>query len=111
MFGSFSKGLQNSGSDVDIAVFLKGGRRRRLYESGLSLEIEGALENKREADVRVLNGQPLAFAFQVVKYGKRIFTRDRRLAVNYEASLFCRYFDFQPVLKAYDRAQSRRILA
>ena len=112
LYGSFAKGLENRESDIDIAVFLRDVRplQNPLYESRLALEIEKVVK-KREVDVKVLNGQSVLFAYQVLKYGKRIMENDRRLAVRFEAAVFTRYFDFKPFMDAYDRAQARRLLA
>jgi len=113
LYGSFAKGLQSSKSDIDIAVYLsdESPMKDPMYESALAIEIESKIKGRREIDVRVLNRQPVFFAYQVVKYGKRIFTRHRKLAVGFEAAAFDRYFDFKPFMDAYDRALERRLLA
>jgi len=113
LYGSVARGSENKESDVDIAVFLKYSKalNNPMYESSLALELEKELKNKKEVDVRILNDKPIVFIYQVLKYGKRIFTRDNKSAVNFEVAALDKYFDFKPFVEAYNRAQSRRLLS
>ena len=98
LFGSFV--TEGPFSDIDLGVFTIPELNRSLsYE----LNLEGKLERvvKYLVDVRVLNGAPLSFCFNVIRYGKLIVDRNRNLRTDFESRILRQYFDFAPFRRRY----------
>ena len=110
LFGSYAMGLETPRSDVDIAVLLSEVPERPL-EYYLRLERELAKVLERDVDLVFLNDAPPLLRYQVIKYGKLLFSRDERVRVMFEAKSLCEYLDFSRVLKRYDECFVKRILA
>lgn len=80
--------------------------KKPFYESEIALEIERAIG--RNVDVRVVNGAPIRFINQVLKYGKLIFAKDDKQRVKFETMAIDKYLDFKPFLSEYDRMRNKR---
>lgn len=111
IYGSFARGEQRRDSDVDIGVFLKENTKRgKFYEVELSLEIERDAGMKNVEAV-ILNGKPLRFLNQVLRYGKLIFSNNERERVKFVTFITKSYIDFKPYYKEYDEMRERRLRA
>ena len=110
LFGSYARGLETPRSDVDIAVLLSEVPERPL-EYYLHLEHELAKVLEMDVDLVFLNDAPPLLKYQVIKYGKLLFSRDERVRVMFEAKSLCEYLDFSRVLRRYDECFMKRILA
>jgi len=110
LFGSYARGLETPRSDVDIAVLLSEVPERPL-EYYMSLELRLAEAFGRDVDLVFLNDAPPLLKYQVIKYGRLLFSRDERVRVMFEAKSLCEYLDFSRALKRYDECFMRRILA
>ena len=110
LFGSYARGLETPRSDVDIAVLLSEVPERPL-EYYLHLERELAKVLEMDVDLVFLNDAPPLLKYQVIKYGRLLFSRDERVRVMFEAKSLCEYLDFSRVLRRYDECFMRRILA
>lgn len=111
LYGSFAKGTQRKGSDIDIGVVLKNpklGEKDPYLESKLALKIEKALRNGN-VEVRVLNNTSLRFLNQVLSYGKLVYSRNRKFTINFEMMARDNYFDFLPFLRYYDKLRGKRM--
>ncbi|MBE3111682.1 MAG: hypothetical protein IMZ54_02825 [Acidobacteria bacterium] len=99
VFGSFV-GDANF-SDIDIGVFVQG------IPQPASLNLELQLERQVEslvhvpADVRILNGAPPSFIFQIIKRSRRVVDKDPNLRAEFEGRILKEYFDFAPFRRRY----------
>ena len=109
LFGSYARGLETPRSDVDIAVLLSEVPERPL-EYYLHLERELAKVLEMDVDLVFLNEAPPLLKYQVIKYGRLLFSRDERVRVMFEAKSLCEYLDFSRVLRRYDECFMRRVL-
>jgi len=99
--GSF---LEKVFKDIDVAIFVD--ERRIPSFLRYELQMESLLKNavgKFTFDVRILNGAPLSFRYEVIKSGKLIMTKDEESRIDFETSTFSYYFDFAPFRDSYLR--------
>jgi len=97
LFGSYAKGKIKPLSDVDIAVILK----------DRSMEAEIASFSSRVLDVVPFHRLPLYIQFEVFKYGKVLFVKDREHFLELKKRVLRDYLEMSGT---YERI-SRRILA
>lgn len=110
LFGSHARGLETSKSDIDIAVLLSEVPDKALeYYLHLERRLAEVLEN--DIDLVFLNDAPPLLKYQVIKYGRLLFSKDERVRVMFEVKSLCEYLDFSRVLKRYDECFMRRVLA
>lgn len=88
-------------ADIDVAVYLN-----EMPESPLEYEIdlESLLQNcvvPYAVDVRVLNGAPLSFRYNVIKNGIPIIVRDDDRRADFQEATLAEYFDFAPYRSMY----------
>lgn len=103
IYGSMARGMTHKKSDVDIGIFLeKSFNPEPLYGEEIAEEIErsAGLQN---VEVVVLNGKPLRFLNQVLRYGKLVFSRAEKARVGFETYVTKAYIDFLPHYLEYDR--------
>lgn len=98
LYGSYAQGHERSWSDIDIALIVNPAFDSKNYLN-LEMEISNKLEEKInlpkiECDVRVFNNAPLNYKFQIVQYGKLIYSRNEIMRVNFETSVRDENFDF-----------------
>lgn len=91
--------------DVDVAVFLQ--PEVPAADDPIETAIELSLDVEKRigslpADVKILNGAPVAFRFAAVS-GRLIFSRDEDRRANFLASTWSEYFDFKPLADRYLR--------
>jgi predicted nucleotidyltransferase len=105
LFGSYATGKARPESDVDLAVLLSGTDDMERFERRLRLmgEVEEAL-GRRPADVVVLNDAPPLLAYQVLRYGRLIFERDRAARVEFEVRSGQVYTDLVPMRQFFREA-------
>ena len=97
--GSF---LERVFKDIDVAIFVD--ERRIPSFLRYELQMESLLNKavgKFTFDVRILNGAPLSFRYEVIKNGKLIMTKDEESRIEFETSTFGNYFDFAPFRDSY----------
>ena len=97
--GSF---LERVFKDIDVAIFVD--ERRIPSFLRYELQMESLLNEavgKFSFDVRILNGAPLSFRYEVIKGGKLIMTKDEESRIDFETSTFSNYFDFAPFRHRY----------
>jgi predicted nucleotidyltransferase len=98
LFGSFVTGA--SFSDLDVGLFMT-----EAPEQPLPLEID--LESRIEkatgipTDVRVLNGAPLSFCYNVIRHGKLVLDREPNLRAAFQGRVLKEYFDFSRFRRRY----------
>lgn len=86
--------------DIDVAIYLQSTPAEILP---MELDLEEKLYNlvQYPIDIRVLNGAPLSFRYNVIKYGKRLAVIDDDARCDFEEATVSSYFDFAPYRKMY----------
>lgn len=105
LYGSYAKGMEKVGSDIDIAVLLKEdaysknplGAVRSLQ--GIAMRIEKSI--KKEVDVRILNRSSLSFSYVVITTGIPIYMSSKTAFHNYQNKILGMFFDFKPFFERY----------
>ncbi|MFQ6071035.1 MAG: nucleotidyltransferase domain-containing protein [Candidatus Aminicenantales bacterium] len=95
IFGSYAKASTCSLSDIDIAVYVDEKiKEDRVFNLRLELIARVSKLLKREdIDLIILNGSDISLAFEVIYYGKLIFSRDELQRIRFEARVMSLYFD------------------
>ena len=110
LFGSSAKGKKTKESDIDIAVLLDGSWlhkkdiekfRKKYYEASPHFSL-------RRVDIVILNTAPVFLKYQVIKTGKILFDRNRKLRVGFTEKTINEYLDFKPILDVHLNAVARR---
>jgi len=99
IYGSF---LEGSFRDIDIGIFLDESRVPLTDQLDYSLDLldELSLLVDYPLDVRVINGAPVAFRYNVTR-GRLLFARDDKLLAQFIERTWDEYCDFQPVSEKY----------
>jgi predicted nucleotidyltransferase len=102
LFGSFAEA--DTFSDVDIGVLLSNPvTPAEALRLEMALEEAISSENRIPTDVRILNGAPVPFVYQVIRNSILILDKKPRQRAEFESRIFTRYFDFQPYRNRYLR--------
>lgn len=106
LFGSLAQGRATSRSDVDVAVLLTNVPGVLADEWDRRLRLMDALRRfaDREIDVVILNNAPLVLQDQVLRYGRRLYERDRAARVDFEVRAGQAYADAAPVFDFFTQA-------
>ncbi len=109
VFGSAATGITTKLSDVDIGIYTRD--EMPLLEMG---RIVVGLEKivKKKVDLTVLNDlfkRKPNFAFQVVKFGRLLFTRDKGVFVDFKRNVFLCYLDTKPLRDMMNASFDRRL--
>lgn len=112
LYGSAAKDTVHKDSDIDIGLLLnKGFKPDPLYTGKIAREIEKEVGSEREVDVRTLNDKPITFQHQVLKNGRRIFSRDEKTRIKFETRVYDRYLDYKPFFEQYNKIRRKRLIA
>lgn len=88
-------------NDIDLALYLKT-LPDSLLEYELNMEvILGYAVGRVPVDVRVMNGAPLSFQYNVLKEGIPIVVNEENERAEFQERTVKRYFDFAPFRKMY----------
>lgn len=108
LFGSYAKGNQITGSDIDIAILLSDLPQKMLqYYLHLVDDLSRVLGN--EIDLIILNTAPPLLKHQTIKHGKLVYCRDERARVQFEARAQDEYLDFSRAAKRYDECLVKQV--
>ncbi len=107
IFGSFIKGREHEGSDVDIAVYLKPERNileieEPVYytcEDKIWCDLERIL--KKEVDLIILNRAPVNICDMAVREGKPILVKDRKTFLRYMVAVSSLAVEYREFVKSY----------
>ncbi len=99
LFGSFVSDANFS--DIDIGVFVQGIPQPASLDFELQLEKQVGSLVHVPADVRILNGAPPSFIFQIIKRSCRVVDKDPSLRAEFEGRILKEYFDFAPFRRRY----------
>lgn len=112
LYGSTAKDTIHKDSDIDIGLLLnKEFESDPLYTVKIAREIEKEVGSDREVDVRILNDKPITFQHQVLKNGRRIFSRDEKTRIKFETRVYDRYLDYKPFFEQYNKIRRKRLIA
>ena len=101
LHGSFVK--KDAFHDIDVAIYLERMPASVLeYELQMETDLMEALR-KYIIDVRVLNGAPLSFKYNVIKDGIVLLSKDDDKRADFEEKTIVLYLDFLPYRKLYLR--------
>ncbi|CCJ37002.1 putative nucleotidyltransferase [Methanoculleus bourgensis MS2] len=109
VFGSFSQG---DFGDVDVAILVAGEPtpyQAMRFRARVERELERGFGYRFEADVKILNTAPVSFQYEVIKSGRRVFSRDNERRVRYEAGVLSLYLDYAETLDWFDRVLLTRV--
>ena len=110
LFGSYAKGRITPLSDVDVAVLLNDNIDPKVYfdiQTDLSDQLSSHLN--REVEVVILNRADLRLSYQVIRYGKIVFEKNRNMKANFERKALNIYFDLRPMFDFYEKELLERI--
>lgn len=117
IFGSFTKGREHEGSDIDIAIYLKPEHNMLEIEEPVYYksedEIWGDLERilKREVDLVILNRSPVNICDMAAREGLPILIKNRKTFLRYMiavSNLAVEYRDFVNDYWKIKNAHARR---
>ncbi len=95
VFGSFLDSTEFE--DIDVAVLTQeklSGYQSFKFSMKLARKLEQGIEPRVEFDVKVLNGCPTVFQYEVIKTGKIVFCRDEVRRIRYEETVLGEYLDY-----------------
>lgn len=90
MFGSTATGKYRNGSDIDIAIMVRGS-----IEGIERVQIETLLSNllKKDVDLIIFSDATPLLQHQILKYGHLVFESDPKERVRQEVAARCEYLD------------------
>ncbi len=99
IFGSAANGKETAESDIDIAVLINDRKKgRKTYESLKKTYYSASPKfSLRPIDIVVLNTAPPFLKHRIIKTGKVLFDRNRRLRVRFTANAIIEYLDYKPI--------------
>lgn len=101
LFGSQVRNIQTLQSDIDIAVLLSETPQKLLgYYLYLVNRLSKLLGNN--VDLIILNTSPPLLKFQVIKYGKVIYSQNEEVRIKFETKAQSEFLDFSIALARYD---------
>ncbi|MEW6740889.1 MAG: nucleotidyltransferase domain-containing protein [Nitrospirota bacterium] len=110
IFGSAANGKETAESDIDIAVLINDRKRgRKTYESLKKTYYSASPKfSLRPIDIVVLNTAPPFLKHRIIKTGKVLFDRNRRLRVRFTTQAIIEYLDFKPIEDFFAKAVAKR---
>lgn len=88
-------------SDIDVAIYLREVPDTILdYELDMEIALGNAVDGI-PVDVRILNGAPLSFRYNVVKSGVPLVVKDDDERAEFQERTVAHYFDFAPFRALY----------
>ncbi|HLC15695.1 MAG TPA: nucleotidyltransferase domain-containing protein [Thermodesulfovibrionia bacterium] len=103
LFGSFAKGKEKKGSDIDLAfLFDHSFYKHDAYQAFAEAQLMGAETGKKlfmVVDVNLLNNASIIFAYEVVSTGLCIYERNRDERISFEVLTRSKFYDFYPFIK------------
>lgn len=106
LYGSVAEGRTHALSDLDLGLLL---RPELTKQEIWRLEDRWSALWPETVDLRVLNQAPIAFQFDVITRGQRIWFADSGPVAEQESLIYRKYWDEEPRLKEEADAYMRRI--
>jgi uncharacterized protein len=110
LFGSFGRDRATAESDIDIAVLIDESQlTKRSFASLKNLYYAASPTfSMRTVDIVILNTAPTFLKYQVLKTGKLLFDRKRKLRTKFTENAITEYLDFKPIEDIYLNAVAGR---
>jgi predicted nucleotidyltransferase len=110
LFGSLVENRKTAESDIDIAVLVDEGKLRKVDHERLKEAYYHASPgfSLRPVDIVVLNTAPPYLKHRILKTGRILFDRNRRLRVKFTTDAIIEYLDFKPLEDIFHRAVAGR---
>jgi len=107
LFGSEAKSQSTKLSDIDLAVFTdKNITKAERFDIRLRLTNELSATAGKRVDLIVMNDIPVQLAYEVIKHGKVIFSKDRDTLIDAEIKILSTYLD----RRYYDKRRAELFL-
>jgi len=112
IFGSAAKGRETAESDIDIAVLINDQKKgRRTYETLKKTYYAASPKlSSRPVQIVILNMAPPFLKYRIIKTGKVLFDKNRRLRVSLTANAIIEYFDYKPIEDIFLKAVAGRFM-
>jgi predicted nucleotidyltransferase len=110
IFGGFGKGRKTKESDIDVAVLIDESKLKKKGFELLKRKYYAASPtfSMRPVDIVILNTAPPFLKHQVLKTGRILFDRNRKLRVRFTEKAITEYLDYKPIEDIYLKAVARR---
>ena len=111
IFGGYAKGRKTGESDIDVGILVDESRskgrnfeffKKKYYAASPAFSM-------RPVDIVILNTAPPFLKHQVLKTGRVLFDRYRKLRVRFTTNAIIEYLDYKPIQDTYLKALSKRI--
>jgi uncharacterized protein len=112
IFGSAAKGRETAESDIDIAVLINDQKKgRRTYETLKKIYYAASPKlSSQPVQIVILNMAPPFLKYRIIKTGKVLFDKNRRLRVRLTANTIMEYFDYKPIEDIFLKAVAGRFM-
>jgi len=110
IFGSIAKGKANKLSDIDIAVMISPDFNKPFpygYQAELITDLMQVLA-RNDVDVVILNKAPIALKYEVLRYGKFIYIRDKQARIKFQIDTINQYEDYKVLYRVHEEAMRKR---
>lgn len=110
LFGSCAEGRALPQSDIDMAVLIDEKKlKRKNYEQLKNVYYKASPSfSLRQVDIAILNTASPYLKHRVIKTGKILFDRNRRLRVRFTTNAIIEYLDFKPIEDIFNKAVTNR---
>jgi predicted nucleotidyltransferase len=110
IFGSAGKGKTTGESDIDIALLIDESKLKRRNFEPLKRKYYAASPtfSLRPVDIVILNAVPLFLKHQILKTGRILFDRNRKLRVRFTERAITEYLDYKPIEDIFLKSVAKR---
>ncbi len=110
VFGSSANNRKTRESDIDIAVIIdESGLNKRNFEHFRKMYYEASPRfSVRPVDIVILNTAPPFLKYQVLKTGKVLFDKKKKLRARFTERAITEYLDYKPIADICLNAVARR---
>ncbi|RJR21257.1 MAG: nucleotidyltransferase domain-containing protein [Nitrospiraceae bacterium] len=110
LFGSCAEGRELPESDLDIAVLIDEKKlQRKNFEQLKNIYYKASPSfSLRQVDITVLNIASPYLNHRVIKTGKMLFDRNRKLRVRFMTDAIIEYLDFKPIEDIFNKSVASR---
>jgi len=110
LFGSCAEGRELPESDIDIAVLVDEKKlKQKNFEQLKNIYYKTSPAfSLRQVDISILNIASPYLKHRVIKTGKILFDRNKRLRVRFTTNAIIEYLDFKPIEDIFNKAVANR---
>jgi hypothetical protein len=112
LYGSYAGGSPHKFSDLDIGVFVEGLATADCLdlELSLALRFDERLDHVVQSEIRIINQLPLVVKGRLLTDGALIYSVAEGQRIEFECRVRQAYFDFLPILHAYNKSFRQQVL-